>query len=498
LITFQEFGDLVAVLGVSGFMATESCEAWARAELGAVDLGDARLEGRAVRMVTAMARRPGGTVSRVFDSPKEREAAYRFIENERVEPSALVQACARGAAQRSTDRAFVYVPVDGACVRVVDRDLVKGFGPIGDHRTRARGLNVMSAIVVDPLGKVPLGLCAQVWWNRPRKPTGVKNHQRDKRPLEKRESHHWLTALRSVTELFRSETPSTRPWFQLDRGGDYRQVLKEATDRRLLLTVRATYNRRLDTSQPRYLFDTLAQRAVLGTYEVNVPARGGAPARIALLSVRAATVALRLNSPKGRTERVISIGAVYVREQRPPKGQKRIEWKLLTTYPVHSFEDALVIVDGYTSRWTIEEFHRAWKSGACDVEQSQLRAPATLQRWAIMLAAVALRIERLKKLSRESPELPATTELTATEIDAAYLLRRPNKPLAVGEVPTLGEATRWIADLGGYTGKSSGGPPGTVVLQRGMLRVLAAAEALDADRQRRATSEPQKRLVKKK
>ena len=222
-------------------MATESCEAWARAELGAVDLGDARLEGRAVRMVTAMARRPGGTVSRVFDSPKEREAAYRFIENERVEPSALVQACARGAAQRSTDRAFVYVPVDGACVRVVDRDLVKGFGPIGDHRTRARGLNVMSAIVVDPLGKVPLGLCAQVWWNRPRKPTGVKNHQRDKRPLEKRESHHWLTALRSVTELFRSETPSTRPWFQLDRGGDYRQVLKEATDRRLLLTVRSDY-----------------------------------------------------------------------------------------------------------------------------------------------------------------------------------------------------------------------------------------------------------------
>lgn len=97
-----------------------------------------------------------------------------------------------------------------------------------------------------------------------------------------------------------------------------------------------------------------------------------------------------------------------------------------------------------------------------------------------------------------TPELPATTELTATEIDAAYLLRRPNKPLAVGEVPTLGEATRWIADLGGYTGKSSGGPPGTVVLQRGMLRVLAAAEALDADRQRRATSEPQKRLVKKK
>jgi hypothetical protein len=464
----------------------ESCEVWARDEFGAVDLGDARLEKRAVGMATAMACRPNDKISRVFDSSGEREAAYRFVENERVQPSALVRACAQAAAQRSAGRAFVYVPIDGTCLRVVDHELVKGFGPIGDTKTKARGLNVMSAIAVDPVGRVPLGLCAQVWWNRPKKPKGVKNNHRDKRPLEMRESNHWLTALRSVTKLFRSEAPSVTPWFQLDRGGDYRQVLKLAVDERLLLTVRATYNRRLDTSRQKYLFNTLALQPVLGTYEVEVPAHENTPRRVATLSVRAATVSLRLSNLKGRTERVISFGAVHVREQRAPKGQKRIEWRLLTTHSVSGFEDALAVVEGYAARWTIEEFHRTWKSGACDIEKSQLRAPATLQRWAIMLAAVALRIERLKKLSRESPELPATTELTATEIDAAYLLRRPKSPLAIGEVPTLGEVTRWIADLGGYTGKSSGGPPGTVVLARGMLRVLAAAQALKADRERRA------------
>jgi hypothetical protein len=38
--------------------------------------------------------------------------------------------------------------------------------------------------------------------------------------------------------------------------------------------------------------------------------------------------------------------------------------------------------------------------------------------------------------------------------------------------------TRWIADIGGYTGKSFGGPPGIRVLTRGFERVEAAALAV--------------------
>ncbi len=47
-------------------------------------------------------------------------------------------------------------------------------------------------------------------------------------------------------------------------------------------------------------------------------------------------------------------------------------------------------------------------------------------------------------------------------------------------MPTIAEATLWIAEFGGYTGKSSGGPPGSITIGRGLERLLIAAEVLEA------------------
>jgi hypothetical protein len=51
----------------------------------------------------------------------------------------------------------------------------------------------------------------------------------------------------------------------------------------------------------------------------------------------------------------------------------------------------------------------------------------------------------------------------------------------------FGEMTRWVADIGGYTGKSSGGPPGIRVIARGFERVEAAAVAIASLRKDRRT-----------
>ncbi len=118
-----------------------------------------------------------------------------------------------------------------------------------------------------------------------------------------------------------------------------------------------------------------------------------------------------------------------------------------------------------------------WLDEACRVEENQLQSPEAVKKWATILAAVAVRVERIKLLSRREPERPATDEFSPLELRALVLLRfgKPGKAkLAHGAVPTLGEATTWLAQIGGYTGKSSGGPPGSVVLARG-LETLAVA-----------------------
>ena len=75
----------------------------------------------------------------------------------------------------------------------------------------------------------------------------------------------------------------------------------------------------------------------------------------------------------------------------------------------------------------MENFHETWKSGACNVETTQLRSVQNVIRWAIILASVAMRIQRLIYLSRSQPEQPATVEFTQPEIDAVIVVSPPTR-----------------------------------------------------------------------
>ena len=168
-----------------------------------------------------------------------------------------------------------------------------------------------------------------------------------------------------------------------------------------------------------------------------------------------------------------------------PAGETPLEWLLLTTYPVATFADACLVLFGYACRWRIEEFHLAWKRGVCHVEDTQLRTRDRRIKWALLLAAVAVRTVRLTYLARTQPTRPATQELSATEIEAMRDLR-PRRVLSPTAQLALAEAMLWIACLGGYTGTASGGPPGMITIGRGLRRVLEVAQAAHGRAARRA------------
>ena len=53
------------------------------------------------------------------------------------------------------------------------------------------------------------------------------------------------------------------------------------------------------------------------------------------------------------------------------------------------------------------------------------------------------------------------------------------KTLGQGAVP-MADAVRWLAELGGYTGISSGGPPGARVIARELARIESIVEVLSS------------------
>ncbi len=200
------------------------------------------------------------------------------------------------------------------------------------------------------------------------------------------------------------------------------------------------------------------------------------------MRVRCTAVTLQMVDAFSKESYSMTVNVVDVCEYASTaKGDTPIHWRLLTNQSVAGKEDITLVINAYALRWRVEDFHRTWKSGACDVEKSQLRSADNVIRWAVILAATAARIERLKGLSRLDEDLPAEQEFSNKEIRAILVLHEAycGKTHTDAEPLTVRKLVYWIAEIGGYTGKSSGGPPGAKTIKRGFDRVAPVAVVID-------------------
>ena len=156
-------------------------------------------------------------------------------------------------------------------------------------------------------------------------------------------------------------------------------------------------------------------------------------ARVAHVTLRAADVLVPLKDPTTGKRREVKVSAINAREMVScPTGEEPLDWLLLTNLRVENFAQAREVVSTYALRWRIEQFH---------LEFSEIE-----------LHALLLFKRRSKKKTETIPD----------------------------SVPTIAQATLWLAELGGYTGKSSGGPPGTITISRGLAKLRSAADAIAA------------------
>jgi hypothetical protein len=313
----------------------------------------------------------------------------------------------------------------------------------------------------------PLGLLDLQCWARDPKQFG-KKHRRRQLPFEQKESVKWLRSLEAVARV-QSQCPQTQIVSVGDREADIYELFVWATEKpgRPQLLIRAEHNRRVQDEHG-YLWEQLAAQPVAGIKPLRVARRANRAARTAELEVRFGAVELR--APKTRAKLPnVRLWAVWAREVNAPSGVEPVEWMLLTTLAVENFEQACQKLDWYTRRWGIEVFHRTLKSG-CQIETRQLGSADRIEACLAIDLVVAWRIFHLTKLGRETPEVPCTVYFEEIEWKALVGFIRKD-PVAPPQPPSLRDAIRMVASLGGFLGRKGDGEPGTQTIWLGLQRL---------------------------
>ena len=148
-----------------------------------------------------------------------------------------------------------------------------------------------------------------------------------------------------------------------------------------------------------------------------------------------------------------------------------LKWLLLSDQPVTDFAQAHECARQYVSRWLIEDFHKALKTGL-GAEKRQLQTAARFFPAVALLSVVALALVDMREKSRLQPDLPAT----AAGLEATFLLvltRRRRRP-----VQTVRAVYYALAGLGGHLGRKGDGPPGWQTLWRGLISLRLLVEGV--------------------
>ncbi len=439
---------------------------WAVSEFGDAILGDARRTSRLVQVARTLSARPTVSLPQSCQDPAALKGAYRFFANTAVAPAAILAPHVEATLRRMAAVPLVLAVQDTTELDYTAHPATTGLGPLSD--TRHHGLLVHTTMAFTP-EKLPLGVLAQQVWARDAATFGkLADHKT--RPIAEKESAKWLGGLQAASAAH-AACPTTTVVVVGDRESDVYDLFVAPRPPGVDLLVRAAWDRRVEHPE-RYLWAAVGVAPVAATVVVAVPPRRGTGRRPAQLA-RTATVTLRfcsvsLRPPKHRTAEhlpAVVVAVVWAQEQHPPAGVEPLSWLLLSTRPVPALADALERVRWYGVRWGIEVIHKILKSG-CGIETRQLLAADRLQRCLAVSTVVAWRILFAAILARSLPTAPCTVLLDEAEWQAlcCRIYRVATPPPAP---PTLRQAIRWIAQLGGYIGRRRDPAPGVTVLWRG-------------------------------
>lgn len=462
---------------------------WAQDNFAKTYLGDIRRTERLVDLAASMANQPGSSLAKLGKDWYDTKANYNLLKHKSMNPD-YIQGYHRSLVADRIGEAEhdVLLVEDGSEMSWSGKEPIEGLGPVGSGRKHDQGFLLQSVLAVEIVpaeaadletnnsARLPvkiLGLADQQYYVRPPKREKTQRRRDTKEPIE---TDLWRN---SVERLLPFSKEGKRVIRVCDRAADIYEVIGETEDAELSYVIRGRHNRTIegiadDDGNPIRLFDHPALDRPQTNRDAYLRGRSGKESRIINLNVSSVEVTTRAPSRPGHKPGELpslryTIVRVWDANRSAASSEDQIEWFLLTNLSTRSESDLIQVVDIYCTRWIIEDYHKALKSGL-RAEDLQLKCADALMAAVSMMSVVALRLVDLRERLRVMPDAPAKKS-GLDELELIVLSKRVNRELRT--VRCVGLA---IGRVGGHLNRKRDGMPGIITLWRGMSELIRLVE----------------------
>jgi hypothetical protein len=464
-------------------MFESNSELWANSIFGQADLNDKRRTKRLVKLTVDMADGAGKSVVRASKDPASIEGAYRFIENDNIDPKAIAQAGFDATAKECAERRLILALEDTTGLSYT-HDVCDELGnnPAGKNRAvKGRSLFQHSILAMDADTEKVIGLAHQQNYTRSELPQSLKNSgsARSRRSKEEKDSYRWEESSVSMHETF---TRTDNIIHVCDREADSYEYMDQHLDSDRRFIIRCQHNRalQLEAHEENVKLKALIDFPHVAEHTLKIVQKGkgkttkNRPARIATMGVSYHQVTFkRTHDADKNTRDEISLNLVVCRELDPQDEASRLCWFLYTNEPINSVAEAQEIVRYYELRWRIEDFHKTWKSDGTQVEKLRLGTRKNTERLSTILAFVAVRLMQLKEMAENTEEAKQQScETMFTSLEWKMLWKESEKTKSPSEPPSLYWAYYALAKLGGWHDSKRTGKVGMKAIWAGWVDLM--------------------------
>ena len=439
-------------------------------------LGDLRLERRAKELWNKLCNHPSSSIRQLASTKAEQKGYYRFLNNETVKEEELVKESSHRMSSLAKGRNLLCIQDTCEVNLGKHKGRLKKDSGLGrsDKSDTAHCFKLHPGLVLDVAGLNPLGFSHIKVFHRPEEMPDRIERAYKTQPIEEKESYKWIEVAQKSKEVLKDAETVT---FIEDREGDIYEQFVMIPDEKHHLLIRSRTTRNL--SNGKKLYKEVDSQPIAGTYTIDLPtdSRKNQYKREAEITVRFKKCEIKCpnNLKKKGYPESIELTCISVKEIG--KVSKPINWKLLTTHKIESYQDALVIIEWYNARWYIEQLFRILKKQGFGIEETELESGWAIRKLVIMQMTALLKILQMNIAYADPEEGQPIEDVFDTEqIETLTLmntkLQGKTIKLQNHHNPKRTKWAAWIIGrIGGWKGYDSQGPPGVIALKKGLDRL---------------------------